>query len=539
MDKRQVKIFSIYSPEDVQVIDEMAWTMGEEGISFERHFDNIHGEGWNYERLVENADLVLVLASDHSRRDALCCQCVKLAHDLNKNIVCVGYHKGGFFNRQSWVQDEWSLRTDIFAWLDMNSRAAFLAHMRGACGLETLEGDLVGARVTFSNCTDLTKCPYANFMLYRKEGRNEWRKIVDRVQSSEDITIRLRRGDYYYCLYSTNYPKRVSTENPFSVKNDSDHKHFKNDLTAKMDQFISYAHKCAETKRKYQQTIGKYKVDLSRTIREIDERKWNILGRSKKIVWSNPSLYKVALPVAAILALVGALSPFDAASYSSDLFALLSLLALPMIVFLYSSLMSIPFLLSLVAISVFASLILKGSVSLNKYLVICIAAAFLLKFMDMFFYGQLHLSFFRGMAMGGFAGLLATYGGYWVFQSLKNTYWSKTSGFRIDYWNYRQAPYMSNFTFLSKKESVLNSLGDMSPERLERSDDDEIMESEVTHPVNQFLDHLSVNAGLTGFPVSSLVRAIFSLSFVVVLIVGCLVFALYLYDRVVGLFPPN
>lgn len=141
--------------------------------------------------------------------------------------------------------------------------------------------------------------------------------------------------------------------------------------------------------------------------------------------------------------------------------------------------------------------------------------------------------------MGGFAGLLATYGGYWVFQSLKNTYWSKTSGFRIDYWNYRQAPYMSNFTFLSKKESVLNSLGDMSPERLERSDDDEIMEREVTHPVNQFLDHLSVNAGLTGFPVSSLVRAIFSLSFVVVLIVGCLVFALYLYDRVVGLFPPN
>ena len=67
MDKHQVKIFSIYSPEDVQVIDEMARTMGEEGISFERHFDNIHGEDWNYERLVENADLVLASNSNWKR----------------------------------------------------------------------------------------------------------------------------------------------------------------------------------------------------------------------------------------------------------------------------------------------------------------------------------------------------------------------------------------------------------------------------------------------------------------------------------------
>ena len=534
MDKRQIKIFSIYSPEDVSVISEMAQTMEEEGISFERYFDNPSEADLDYDRLMENADLVLVLASDHSRRDALCCQCVKLAHDLNKNIVCVGYHKGGFFNRQSWVQDEWSLRTDIFAWLDMNSRAAFLAHMRGACGLETLEGDLVGARVTFSNYTDPAKCPYAYFRLYRKEGRNDWKKIVDRMQSSADITLRLRRGDYMYCLYSTSYPKRVSMEMPFSVKNDSDHQHFKNDLSAKMDQFLSYAHKCAETKRNYQQKIEKCSAELSRTIKEINERKWDILSRPKNIVWSSPMLLKVALCVAALFALVGVLSPFDELSSADGLFGLLSLLALPMIVFLHSSMTSIPFLISLVAITVFVSLILRGSVSLNKYLVFYIAAALLVKFLDMLFYEHLHLPFFRGLAVGGFVGLLITCGGYWVIQALKNMYWSKTSRFRIDYWNYRQAPYTENYNFLARKGSLLNTLGDMSPERLSQSNDDEVMRDEVVHPVDQMLDRLSANAGLAGFPVSSLVRTVVSLFFIFVLIVLGIVYALYLYGRVVG-----
>lgn len=532
MDKRQVKIFSIYSPEDVQVIDEMARTMDEEGISFERYFDNPNGTDWDYERLVENADLVLVLASDHSRRDVLCCQCVKLAHDLNKNIVCVGYHKGGLFNRQSWVQDEWSLRTDIFAWLDMNSRAVFLAHMRGACGLETLEGDLVGARVTFSNHTDLTKCPYSNFMLYRKEGRNEWNKIVDRVQSSEDITIRLRRGDYYYCLYSSDYPKRVSTEKSFSVKNDSDHKHFMDDLSAKMDQFISHARKCAETKHRYQRLIDKNMGDLSRTIRDIDERKWNILGRKREIVWTTPLVRRIGLVVALLFAVIGALSYVQSSSSSWTL-DMLAIFAFPMTIFLYTSMFSILSILSCLALSVFASLVFYGGVSMNKQFVKCLASVFVLKIACMLLLDSLHLYPLRGVLLGGFVGFSLTFVGYWAIQALKSMYWSKTSGFRIDYWNYRQVPYTANYNLLAKKGAVLNSLGDMSPERLERSDDDQIMQDEVVVAMDRYESQPIINLSLTDFPLGSLIMTILKLSIIFIVLLACIIFAVNFADRIV------
>lgn len=116
MDKRQITIFCIYSPLDVSQIEEMSQVLREEeNVVFERYFDAPPGAELDYEKMIERADLVLALASDRSRKDSLCCRCVKFAHDINKNIVCVGYHKGGIFNRQSWVEDEWSLRTDIYA----------------------------------------------------------------------------------------------------------------------------------------------------------------------------------------------------------------------------------------------------------------------------------------------------------------------------------------------------------------------------------------------------------------------------------------
>lgn len=530
MDKRQITIFCIYSPLDVPQIEEMAQVLREEeNVVFERYFDAPSGAELDYEKIIERADLVLALASDRSRKDSLCCRCVKFAHDINKNIVCVGYHKGGIFNRQSWVEDEWSLRTDIYAWLDMNSRAAFMAHLRGACGLEALEGDLVGARVTFVSHTDLSKCPSTNLMIYRKDGRNEWTKICDRIQTSGDFTIRLRRGDYYYVTRSSVYPNRVSVEKPFTIKNDSEHKQFEDDLTQLTDQFISYAGRCAETKRKYERLISKTSEDLLKTIHEFDDKKWSILGHVRSFAWSNASVLRVGLVLGVIFALLFATSILGVGNYEDGFSALLSLLAFPLSLFCHSSILSVPFFLSCVALCALISLMVKGMMPDKKRLLKVMGGVGALKLLDVLLYDSLGVYFPRRMLLGVFTGLMLTYVCYWAAQVLRNVYWKHTTKFRVDYWTYRQEPYMVDYKYVSGKGSLLDSLGDMSPDHLNHSEDDATMEQEVVRPMDHYQRQSHIHADITEFPVSSLVSMLLSLAVLSFGLILLVYFVFYLY----------
>ena len=530
MDKRQITIFCIYSPLDVPQIEEMAQVLREEeNVVFERYFDAPSGAEFDYEKMIERADLVLALASDRSRKDSLCCRCVKFAHDINKNIVCVGYHKGGIFNRQSWVEDEWSLRTDIYAWLDMNSRAAFMAHLRGACGLEALEGDLVGARVTFVSHTDLSKCPSTNLMIYRKDGRSEWTKVCDRIQTSGDFTIRLRRGDYYYVTRSSVYPNRVSVEKPFTIKNDSEHKQFEDDLTQLTDQFISYAGRCAETKRKYERLISKTSEDLLKTIHEFDDKKWSILGHVRSFAWSNASVLRVGLVLGVIFALLFATSILGVGNYEDGFSALLSLLAFPLSLFCHSSILSVPFFLSCVALCALISLMVKGMMPDKKRLLKVMGGVGALKLLDVLLYDSFGVYFPRRMLLGVFTGLMLTYVCYWAAQVLRNVYWKHTTKFRVDYWTYRQEPYMVDYKYVSGKGSLLDSLGDMSPDHLNHSEDDATMEQAVVRPMDRYQRQSHIHADITEFPVSSLVSMLLSLAVLSFGLILLVYFVFYLY----------
>jgi hypothetical protein len=530
MDKRQITIFCIYSPLDVPQIEEMSQVLREEeNVVFERYFDAPSGAEIDYEKIIERADLVLALASDRSRKDSLCCRCVKFAHDINKNIVCVGYHKGGIFNRQSWVEDEWSLRTDIYAWLDMNSRAAFMAHLRGACGLETLEGDLVGARVTFVNHTDPSKCPSTNLMIYRKDGRNEWTKICDRIQTSSDFTIRLRRGDYYYVTRSSVYPNRVSVEKPFTIKNDSEHKQFEDDLTQLTDQFISYAGRCAETKRKYERLISKTSEELMSTILHFDNKKWLILGHVRSFAWSNVSVLCAGLVIGAIFALLFVTSLLGVDNYKDGFSVLLSMLAFPLSLFCHLSIFSVSFFLSCAVLCGLISLMLKGIVPDKRRRLKVVGGVVALKLLDMFLYDSLGVYFPRRILLGAFTGLMLTYVCFWAAQVLRNIYWKHTTKFRVDYWTYRQEPYMVDYKYVSKKESLLASLGDMSPDHLNFSGDDSTMEQEVVRPMDRYQRQSHLRANITDFPVTSLVSMLLSLAVLSFGLILLVYFVFYLY----------
>lgn len=530
MDKRQITIFCIYSPLDVSQIEEMSQVLREEeNVVFERYFDAPSGAEFDYEKMIERADLVLALASDRSRKDSLCCRCVKFAHDINKNIVCVGYHKGGIFNRQSWVEDEWSLRTDIYAWLDMNSRAAFMAHLRGACGLETLEGDLVGARLTFVNHTNPSKCPSTNLMIYRKDGRNEWTKICDRIQTSSDFTIRLRRGDYYYVTRSSVYPNRVSVEKPFTIKNDSEHKQFEDDLTQLTDQFISYAGRCAETKRKYERLISKTSEELMSTILHFDNKKWLILGHVRSFAWSNVSVLCAGLVIGAIFALLFVTSLLGVDNYKDGFSVLLSMLAFPLSLFCHLSIFSVSFFLSCAVLCGLISLMLKGIVPDKRRRLKVVGGVVALKLLDMFLYDSLGVYFPRRILLGAFTGLMFTYVCFWAAQVLRNIYWKHTTKFRVDYWTYRQEPYMVDYKYVSKKESLLSSLGDMSPDHLNFSGDDSTMEQEVVRPMDRYQRQSHLRANITDFPVTSLVSMLLSLAVLSFGLILLVYFVFYLY----------
>lgn len=536
MDKRQITIFCIYSPLDVPQIEEMAQILREEeSVVFERYFDSPSGNELDYEKLIERADLVLALTSDHSRKDSLCCRCVKFAHDINKNIVCVGYHKGGIFNRQSWVVDEWSLRTDIYAWLDMNSRAAFMAHLRGACGLELLEGDLVGARVTFVSHTDLSKCPSTHLMVYRKDGRSGWTKICDRKQTSGSYTIRLRRGDYYYCTRSTIYPNRVSVEQPFTIKNDSEHKQFDDDLIQLTDEFLSYAGRCAETKRKYERLINKANEDLTKTILEFDDKKWTILGHVRTFSWTNASVLGAGLVIGAVFALLFAFSLLGVDNYKDGFSSMLSFLAFPLSLFFHSSIMSIPFILSCAVLCALISLMVKELVPGKKKLLKVIGGVVSLKLLDLLLYDSFGVYFPRRMLLGAFTGLMLTYLCYWAAQMLRNIYWKHSTKFRVDYWTYRQEPYTVDYKYVSRIGNRLASLGDMSPDHLNYSEVDETMDEEVVRPMDRYMRQSHGHTDITGFPVSSLVNMLLSLA---VLFFG-LILLVYLVSYLYGYLVEN
>lgn len=88
---------------------------------------------------------------------------------------------------------------------------------------------------------------------------------------------------------------------------------------------------------------------------------------------------------------------------------------------------------------------------------------------------------------------------------------------------------MVDYKYVSKKESLLASLGDMSPDHLNFSGDDSTMEQEVVRPMDRYQRQSHLRANITDFPVTSLVSMLLSLAVLSFGLILLVYFVFYLY----------
>ena len=88
---------------------------------------------------------------------------------------------------------------------------------------------------------------------------------------------------------------------------------------------------------------------------------------------------------------------------------------------------------------------------------------------------------------------------------------------------------MVDYKYVSGKGSLLDSLGDMSPDHLNHSEDDATMEQEVVRPMDRYHRQSHIHADITEFPVSSLVSMLLSLAVLSFGLILLVYFVFYLY----------
>lgn len=504
----QSSIFCIYSSLDSSVLSEIAEVVQkEENVVLDRPFDSPEQDPEVYEKQIRDAHVVLVLASSNSRCDVLCGQCVKYAHDLNKNIICLGPHKGGLFNRQSWIVDEWSLRTDTYAWYDLNSRAAFLAHLRGLCGLETLEGDRVGAKVTFNNNTDLNRYSRPVLSLYKRNKKGDPHLLFEREQSEKPIVIRLGKGDYEYSICSSRFANRVRSGEKFSVENDFHHQTFVYDLGPLTDDYFFYCKNCAEEKSRCGKLLSDFCSGLMRHIQFIDDKKMAIKNHSQRFVWKNNTIKKGATIVGALAAIVGvvlSIFGFPLTDFFIGMEDLNRTFGDSRFLFFNSSIFSLPFLVVCTVLTCVFVLLFPEGKNRKRSIAVCLVLLVAFKLFDSLFADVFHLSFQRVVLIAALAGVLFSFLCFWGFQVAKKMCSYFTSDFRLAYWSFKQEPYAWNFSYLRQKGIALEKLCDMSMAGLNACDDDVQLREQVTEPLERYKRTPVYSLDLTRFPLKEL-----------------------------------
>lgn len=508
-------IFCIYSSADATVFSEIADVLRlEENLVLDRYFDGQDQDSEFYEKLIRDAHVVLVLASSNSRNDALCRQCVKFAHDLNKNIICLGPHKGGLFNRQSWIADEWSLRTDIYAWYDLGSRASLLAHLRGLCGLETIEGDRVGAKVTFNNNTDLQRYSRPVLSLYRRNKKGDSLLLLEREQSEKPIVIRLGKGDYEYSICSSRFANRVRIKEEFSVDNDFHHQTFDYDIGPITDGYYRYCKNCADEKSRCNAMLSDLCGGLSQHIQMVEDKKRSIRDYSQHFVWKNATVKRGAFIVAGLAMIFGvvlSIFGFSLTGFFLGMEDLNKSMGNSMLLFFNSSIFSSDFLVICAALTCILTFLFSEKGKRKNFIVTFLVLLVALKLMDSLFAGVFHLVFQRVVLVAVLAGVLLTFLCFWGFQVTKKMCFSFVSDFRIAYCDFKLEPLASNLGYLRKKESLLDKLCDMSMVSLNVCDDDVQLKKKISEPLEGYKRTPVYSLDWTSFPLKELALTVFKL----------------------------
>ena len=167
--------------EDQEYVKNFKNVLERENIMLDFSFgdtDNIEA----VEKKIEDCTAVLLLTSDAFRKNELVNQTVKIAHDLNKKFMTMGYHSGGLFNKQSWLKKDMDVNTVVYGFKNDEQLGEVLAQLRSVLGLAVAMGDRVGGLMVFN--LDSPCCLYAN------------EKLMFTAENPGTYKYRLKAGNY-------------------------------------------------------------------------------------------------------------------------------------------------------------------------------------------------------------------------------------------------------------------------------------------------------------------------------------------------------
>lgn len=167
--------------EDQEYVKNFKNVLERENIMLDFSFgdtDNIEA----VEKKIEDCTAVLLLTSDAFRKNELVNQTVKIAHDLNKKFLTMGYHSGGLFNKQSWLKKDMDVNTVVYGFKNDEQLGEVLAQLRSVLGLAVAMGDRVGGLMVFN--LDSPCCLYAN------------EKLMFTAENPGTYKYRLKAGNY-------------------------------------------------------------------------------------------------------------------------------------------------------------------------------------------------------------------------------------------------------------------------------------------------------------------------------------------------------
>lgn len=319
----KITFILIYDPSDSEKAKEVAETLKrEEGINVSMPFSQIVEEAFDndvFEQkcvpIIDDANFLLFLVSDNSRNSSICLHSIKYASNLNKRILVARCDKGGFF--QNWIKKEWNFRDEVYSWLDEDSRADLTAILREWTGCEIVNGDRIGAKVTFNSTNSSSK-----FFLYKEEN-SQWKDFYSSSynkkdvlslddDATEDVSLRLGKGKYKVHYQSTIYPKRVNIYHELNVKTNSSHQELTFDIVKEVLKHREYVNEQEEKRIHF---LTKFRDTSSEMISNYDKIHSHLLRLQ------NLSMHKPAFPFIPIMVISTLVSLFFWFNIKSKLYS--------------------------------------------------------------------------------------------------------------------------------------------------------------------------------------------------------------------------
>ncbi len=183
------------------------------------------------EKKIEDCTAVLLLTSAAFRKNGLVNQTVKLAHDLNKMFMAMGYHSGGFFNKQSWLKNDMDVNTVVYGFKNDEQLGEVLAQLRSVLGVAVAMGDRVGGLLIFN--LDSPCCLYAN------------EKLMFTAENPGKYKYRLKAGNYKLVVKSVKIKGADILSGQIEVKTNEVYSYEKSVTEAEID-YLSQMKKSTE-----------------------------------------------------------------------------------------------------------------------------------------------------------------------------------------------------------------------------------------------------------------------------------------------------